>query len=132
MKLSESYKKRLSELAGIQTSPMIAYHGTNKDFETFDVSFAGSYSDPGDYGRGIYFDTDKEWAATYSNEKVGYIITAEINLSKPYIIDFVEYKQFKDKIKQGEVSRLSPSPQIESYVQALNRGGADINLNNLC
>lgn len=36
------------------------YHGTARDFDTFDKSFIGSKTDAGWWGRGIYFHTDPD------------------------------------------------------------------------
>jgi hypothetical protein len=38
--------------------PLVAYHGTDADFDMFDVQKIGSASDDGHLGRGFYFSTD--------------------------------------------------------------------------
>lgn len=131
MNISESYKKRLQELAGVKTEPITAYHGTNKDFDKFDISFAGTTSDPGDYGEGIYFDTDKGWAASYSNKEVGFVITAKIHLQNPLIIDFVPYSEFNRNKSAGEIDRNAIAPEVQKYIDALNLGGANIDVQSL-
>ena len=130
MNLSESYKRRLQELAGVDNST-IAYHGTNKGFDKFDVSFAGESNDPGDYGEGIYFDTNKGWAAAYSNKEIGTIIKVKINLTNPYIVDFPSYSEFNNKKSRGEIDRLQIPEELKEYIGVLNTGGANIDIENL-
>lgn len=130
MNLTESYKNKILELAGIDAS-IVAYHGTNKDFDAFDMSYAGSTSDPGDYGEGVYFDTDKGWAASYANKEVGIIITARINLTNPFVIDFVPYSEFNRKKSSGEIERNQIHVEIQRYIDTLNKGGANIDVKEL-
>jgi len=111
--------------------PIVAYHGTNKDFDKFDISFANTTSDPGDYGEGIYFDTDKEWAASYSHKDVGFIITAKLHLTSPFIINFNSYSEFNRKKSAGDMDNFSVPPEINRYIESLNLGGANIDVHSL-
>lgn len=45
------------------------YHGTNKKFDSFDISFAGA-RDWGDYGVGVYLGTTPGLAVSYAHEAV--------------------------------------------------------------
>lgn len=45
------------------------YHGTNKTFDSFDISFAGA-RDWGDYGVGVYLGTTPGLAISYAHEAV--------------------------------------------------------------
>jgi hypothetical protein len=89
---------------------IIAYHGTNKDFDNFNLEFSGTSNDPGDYGKGIYFDTDKEWARSYGKR----LITAELLINNPYYINFNFYSQYK-KENTNKVN----NPELLKFIESL-------------
>lgn len=47
-----------SQMVDSRGSPLVLYHGTDADFDTFDLAQAGSRTDDGQLGRGFYFSTD--------------------------------------------------------------------------
>jgi GGDEF domain-containing protein/2'-5' RNA ligase len=57
-----------SKAVGRDGKPRIVYHGTARDFDTFDPTQAGSRfeRDTGDFGRGIYFADRPETAERYA------------------------------------------------------------------
>lgn len=78
--LFEKFKRRpakdgvtvgLSDLTGTKVSnngePVTVYHGTNTNFDKFDMSWQGQ-TDEGFYGRGFYFALEKEHAAEYGSK----------------------------------------------------------------
>ncbi len=93
---------------------IIAYHGTNKDFDNFDLNFTGSSNDDGDFSAGIYFDTNKEWASAYAHKKIGFLITAEIILKKPYCINFKNYSSYKKEYNDNRYN-----PELLKYIKTL-------------
>jgi hypothetical protein len=54
----EARKARAEEM-GFDTSK-VYYHGTNADFDSFDISKAGSRRDEGFLGKGLYFSSDSK------------------------------------------------------------------------
>lgn len=61
---------------------IIAYHGTENNFEKFDESYIGTSSgNLGFFGKGFYFTKDKNIASCY-----GTIKTVKLKLSKPFFI----------------------------------------------
>ena len=100
---------------------IIAYHGTNKNFDEFDISHSGISNDPGDYGKGIYFDTDAEWALSYAHSKLGFLLKAEIHLSNPYYINFKKYSSYNREFNDN-----TNNQELIKYINALNEGGAKI------
>lgn len=80
--------KTLEEFISAQGQPL--YHGTNKDFDTFDVTKAGTVK-TSDWGqRGIYFDPTKRGADYYRREAVKNSDTRSEEL----------YKAYEDKAKE--------------------------------
>jgi len=68
---------------------VIAYHGSNVEFDKFDAKKIGSRTDPGFFGQGAYFVSDKENAQRWGK----HVITAKITLNNPLtvtgITDFI-------------------------------------------
>lgn len=60
-----SYSNWFTKVASVE----LMYHGTNRTFDSFDVSFAGA-RDWGDYGVGIYLSNRVGLAITYAHEAV--------------------------------------------------------------
>ena len=123
--LTESYKSRLEELAGIKKKTK-AYHGTPHEFDEFKLKKAGSQNNAGDFGRGIYFTSDKEVAKTYADDTGGFILTVELDIQNPYNIDFQKYSKFKQDQETGKVDRNLINPEVQKYYDTLKEGGAEI------
>ena len=54
-----------SEMTDRDNKPIVFYHGTHNEFETFDINKIGSSTDPGWLGKGFYFYTDTHEASQY-------------------------------------------------------------------
>jgi hypothetical protein len=128
--LTENYKIRLQELAGIEKK-IIAYHGTPHEFDKFKLQKSGSQNNAGDFGRGIYFSTDKKVAETYANDSNGFILTVELSVKNPYAIDYEKYSSYKTKQEKGEIDRNLINPEVQKYIDVLKSGGADFGLSDV-
>lgn len=60
-------------------TPMVFYHGTDKEFDEFDTNFIGTSTDPGWLGEGFYFYTDYYEASQYGNVSEYYL-----KITEPY------------------------------------------------
>ena len=67
-----------------------AYHGSPHTFDKFDLGKAGSTTDAGELGRGIYFSTDPKATA---GRAVKY--TADVSLKNPLKLDMPDFKTSK-------------------------------------
>ena len=76
-------------------NPLVVYHGTNTDFNTFDKSFINSHEKRGDFlGEGFYFHKKKEIAANYGNN----IIACYLRIENPLIINSEDdAKNFRER-----------------------------------
>ena len=128
--ISENYKTRIQELAGIDKK-MIAYHGTPHDFDAFKLKKSGSQNNAGDFGRGIYFTSDKKVAKTYADESGGFVLTVELDVKKPYNVDYQKYAEFKQKQDSGEIDRNLINPEVEKYIDVLKKGGIDFSFSDI-
>ena len=55
-----------SKVAGEDGSPMVVYHGTAAEFDSFDRTKSGSSIDSGKLGEGFYFSQSNRWAGSYA------------------------------------------------------------------
>lgn len=53
-----------SKVVDERGNPLVVYHGTDKDFKSFDFTYAGT-RDTGYYGAGMYFTPDPSYAGDY-------------------------------------------------------------------
>jgi hypothetical protein len=128
--ITENYKTRLQELAGVKKR-VRAYHGTPHKFDKFKLDKSGSQNNAGDFGKGIYFSTDKKVAEAYANDSNGFILTVELNIANPYKIDFENYSKYKLKQEKGEIDRNLINPEIQKYIDILKKGGAEFGISDV-
>jgi hypothetical protein len=85
--------KNSSKIVDENGYPLVCFHGTNREFTTFDKS-AGIAHDRGYYGDGFYFTFQKEkkyWKSAYSEAKYygERVIPAYINIRNPFNIEIL-------------------------------------------
>lgn len=77
-----------SKVVDANGKPLVVYHGTKADIRRFDPSLAGTNTDSGGWGRGIYFTEDADYAAVYAGRAEGSnIIPAYVALKNPMVVD---------------------------------------------
>lgn len=86
--------KTYKEFVFESSKDIILYHGTNSDFDKFDINKSGvvHYSD---WGKGIYFTRSKSQAH-------GYRVDAVKKLNKEYNDSFEEYEQTERDFKNSK------------------------------
>jgi hypothetical protein len=84
--------------------PYTLYHGTNRAADIcltgFDIKKTGTATDPGDFGQGAYFHTQKGFSKMYGKN----IFEAVVNLKNPLVLDFEgarddAYRQLEEMAK---------------------------------
>ena len=85
-----------SKVVDSQGRPLVVYHGTDAEFDTFDISHFGE-TDSGDFGRGFYFTADKRYAEYYG----GQIMPLYLKIENPYKTSIWGYVDTDLKQKQG-------------------------------
>lgn len=106
---------------------LIGYHGTPFDFDSFDEAKIGTRNDPGDYGSGVYFDTDKRQAVAYAAMgPEGFILTCEIYLRRHVYIDFKAYSEFDTRLMKGETAPGEINEELNKFIETLKKGGINI------
>lgn len=72
--------------------PLQLYHGTNKEFDKFDLSKSGSSNDYGMYGKGIYLTNNKSVAKAFGG-KGGHVKEIETNFKNPLYIKNIKHEK---------------------------------------
>lgn len=85
-----------SKVVDEQGRPLVVYHGTDAEFDTFDISHFGE-TDSGDFGRGFYLTADKRYAEYYG----GQIMPLYLKIENPYKTSIWGYVDTDLKQKQG-------------------------------
>lgn len=107
------------EVTGNVPKPLKLYHGTDVDFDAFDINRAGSSTDEGLLGHGLYFGTDP--AVGRSNR---FLKSAEVSLKKPLELTMDSWKGNKKKIVR-EALGLSADASAKDVTSALKAQGYD-------
>ncbi len=84
----------VSKVVDANGEPLVVYHGTSSDFDTFEMSKFGQ-TDSGWYGEGFYFTGRKEQAESYAKSSAARtkgtprIVQAFLNIRDPFVTDRV-------------------------------------------
>ena len=94
-----------SKVVDTNGEPMVVYHGTPNQFNTFNRELIGSSTDRGIWGRGFYFTSNKAEAERYTKrgDATGEVKEVFLNIRKPLAI----------KAEQGDAGK--------EYIQSLYR-----------
>lgn len=82
---TEAFRKWFgnSKIVGKDGKALVVYHGTNKDFDTFDISRSGSSS--GEYlGKGFYFAQSADTAGAFAGEKNAFVMPVYLAINNPF------------------------------------------------
>lgn len=82
-----------SKVVNADGNPLVVYHGTSLEFQTFDNGKLGS-RDPGFFGEGHYFTPDKEGALDYADSaaqdagaEAGKVLETYVSIKNPFVWD---------------------------------------------
>ena len=127
-KLNDNFQKWFngSKIIDKNGNPLVCYHCTNQNFDTFDKNKIGTAHDMGHYGKGFYFSL---FPNHYYGKKC---LKCYLNIKNPY---FVQYMS-NDLIKEFSQLNLIPNnlkPIIKKYNLLKNDfyKNANINVKNI-
>ena len=81
-----------SKMVNNDGSPMVVYHGTNREFSEFSMDKGHSH-DLGFYGRGIYFTFGGSWSKGEASYYGNRVVEAYLKIEKPFVFSSLsEYK----------------------------------------
>lgn len=125
---TEAFKRwfKDSKVVDAEGKALVVYHGTKGEFTKFDLERAGSKTDSGAWGRGIYFAADPEYAGAYAGRTEGSnIVPAYISLQNPLVVDARERTAAIRGIGL-EVPRGDPTPAwSQQFANAVAQRGYD-------
>lgn len=75
-----------SKVVDADGKPLVVYHGTDADFDTFDLAKAGSGTDTGMFGTGFYFTPDQSEANRYPRGRNAATLPVYLSLKNPLVI----------------------------------------------
>jgi len=97
-----------------------AYHGSPHDFDRFDLAKAGTTTDSGQLGRGLYFSTDPQVAA-----KSPHKYETDISLQNPFELEFPNWKTGKQSLIAEKLGlpHNATSDDIANAAKAMGHDG---------
>lgn len=90
---------------------MIAYHGTDKQFDKFDKSYI--YTDYAELGYGFYFDTDKANAESYGDK----IFKVKLTYKNPFILSKSTYNWLAENLGEDTIDF---KPEVEDLIKLIS------------
>ena len=112
-----------SKVVDEQGRPLVVYHGTNAEFDIFDVKKQGK-NDTVFFGRGFYFTPNKKVAEHYANNKI--VMPVYLNIKNPLDLSDLAYKQINeigiDKLKELGIYTKEAKDFIENPVEIIKNG----------
>lgn len=83
---SENFKNWFgnSKVVDKAGNPLVVYHGTELDFNEFNISRVGTSTDSGMWGQGFYFTDDINYANRYAKNKK--LLQCYLSIKNPYYI----------------------------------------------
>lgn len=126
----ENDPENSSKIVDENGEPMVVYHGSNKDFDSFDPSLLSENTgNDGHYGAGIYFSTERAEAETYGKN----VYEVFLNVKNPirnnvddlskFDSEFGYNKEFKTVDKNWLVGKIKESdPNAGILAQLYSEG----------
>ena len=124
-----------SKVVDKQGRPLVVYHGTSSEFDTFNIAESGKNTGTAIYGKGFYFTTNKEiatrWGAKHGEPIV---MPVYIKLENPNLVEQLKYpKDSQEKGFDGVIAKVWGSNDLEvvafepNQIKSVNnRGTFDI------
>ena len=89
-------------------NPLVVFHGTDSQFDSFDNSKLGSRTDPGFFGAGHYFVSDRNNAQNWGK----YVKAAYLSIKNPLYVNGIS-----DFVKKSGMKEIGYMSDKEKYKQ---------------
>ncbi len=125
-----------SKIVDENGNPAVVYHGTNKEFDSFDPSMIGTNTgNEGHQGHGLYFSSDRIEAETYGDR----IVEVFVSMRNPFVltpdsadllrangVDWIEEKRdFSLDYDSLHAAMLEHDPVAADLLSSLKNHGED-------
>lgn len=94
-----------------------AFHGSPKNFDAFDMKFAGSTTDSGQLGSGLYFGTDPRVAQSAKHR-----YEADVTLTNPLEVELPDLKTDKRHVVAERLGLPSNATALQKREAAIKAG----------
>lgn len=109
---------RKSKVVSKDGSPLTVYHGTNQNFNKFDMSYFGK-TDDGFYGKGFYFTNEKQDAYDYGD----IILSCNLRIEKPfYLRSYSTVGSAVELDLRDDLAKLNGMPKDLKTIRTLPKG----------
>ena len=99
--------------------PLVVYHGTGKEFDTFDLNKTGSNNDEGMWGKGFYLSPHRKFANSYGSK----IMRVYASIENPFIAHG-GWSSLPDGVRpEGDSLTKSEAKNIRNKLIALGHDG---------
>ncbi len=105
---------------GPNAQTMRVYHGSPHRFEEFDLSKAGTTTDEGQLGKGLYFSTDVRVASGYAHQ-----YEVDVELENPFVLQNKSWDWRTKKRDLAKALGVSESSSASELANELKRRGHD-------
>ena len=107
--------------------PITVYHGTRSQFDNFDPEQLGKNADHPSAHLGFFFTADKNTAGTFATGGKGRIISANIAMKKPLIMEASDYEKEYDFWRgiKGSSEYKRSKAHFENFVADMQDKGYD-------
>lgn len=104
-----------SKVVDKQGRPLVVYHGTSSEFDTFNIAESGKNTGTAIYGKGFYFTTNKEIATRWGAKRGEPIVMpVYIKLENPNLVEQLKYpKDSQEKGFDGVIAKVWGSNDLE-------------------
>ncbi len=112
------------------TTPIRAYHASPNAFERFDIRKAGSTTDAGDLGRGLYFTTDNTTAVSPPfagpGTKMPHRYEVDLAVSNPLPLEMPSFSADKAKLIREKIGlpANATAQEVAEKVQSMGHDAA--------
>lgn len=95
--------------------PLVVYHGTSSEFDTFDIDQSGKNTGTAIYGKGFYFTTNKDVATKWGQKRGEPIVmSAYVKLENPNMVEELSYpKDSQEKGFDGVIAKVWGEKDLE-------------------
>lgn len=107
--------------------PLVVYHGTPNKWNIADINKAGSITDEGYYGKGLYLSSLKNKAKEYNRDGNGMTLSLFVNIKNPFYAGLDEHLDIDESSRRGEIVNLfnrdNEPIELKQYDGVLYTGG---------
>ena len=123
-------KNKLNDVSKVvdeNGEPLVVYHGTPNKWNIANIDKAGSITDEGYYGKGLYLSSLENKAKEYNRDGNGMTLSLFVNIKNPFYAGLDEHLNIDESSRRGEIVNLfnrdNEPTELKQYDGVLYTGG---------